>query len=206
MLYRRRAWCRYLCPLGKMVGVLAGGSMLEIRANYSICNNDCITHSCYTGTMEGRDGCPMFEGPFSLRSNLDCILCGTCIKNCSHQSPQVNLRLPGFELWSSRRFERTITFLVPLIMGTQLFRGLHTAGYFDLFLSGNVNNSFMQFLLLATVTFLTFLTFRAAERLMRRDAKDRVEMISDGVLSYGMLFIATAFEMAFHMERLLLCL
>ncbi|MFC1844848.1 sigma 54-interacting transcriptional regulator [Thermodesulfobacteriota bacterium] len=203
MVFKRRSWCRYLCPLGKMVGVFAGASMLELRANYGICNNDCISHSCYTGGKECLNGCPMFEGPFSLRSNLDCVLCGNCIKNCPNQSPQVNLRLPGFELWSSRRFEKPVAFMVPLIIGTQLFRGLEGAGYFHNFMNGQVNRAFMLLLLLTAVTALVFLAFRWAERVILKEFPDKNEN-SAGFLSYGMLFMAVSFEVAFHVERLLL--
>jgi DNA-binding NtrC family response regulator/polyferredoxin len=203
LLYQRRAWCRYLCPLGKMVGVFAGASMLELRANYGICNNDCITHSCYTGGKECQSGCPMFEGPFSLRSNLDCILCGNCIKNCPNQSPQVNLRLPGFELWSSRQFEKPMAFLVQLIMATQLFRGLVKAGYFHFFLDDSINRSFMLFVLLTVVTVLVFILVKMAENSMSRDVPDKKEY-SAGMLSYGLLLMVVTFEMAFHVERLLL--
>lgn len=203
LLYRRRAWCRYLCPLGRMVGVFAGASILELRANYSICNNDCITHSCYTGGHECENGCPMFEGPFSLRSNLDCILCGNCIKNCPNHSPQINLRLPGYELWSSRRFEKTIGFLVPLIMGTQLFRGLDRAGYFHIFMRSDINRSVMLLVLLTVITLLVFLAFKGGENFMLRDAPDK-EQNAAGILSYGLLYVITTFEIAFHLERMLL--
>ena len=203
MLFQRRAWCRYVCPLGKVIGVFSSASMLELRANYGICNNDCLTHECYTGDKESRNGCPMFEGPFSLRSNLNCTLCGNCIKNCPNQSPQLNLRLPGYELWSSRRFEKAVAFLVPLIMGTQLFRGLEAAGYLHVFLNDSSNHSFMLFVLIVAVTMLVFGAFKITEGLMLRDVQDKNNS-SAGMLSYGMLFMALTFEMAFHLERFLL--
>jgi DNA-binding NtrC family response regulator/polyferredoxin len=203
VLFQRRTWCKYLCPLGKMVGVFASASILELRANYGICNNDCVSHSCYTGGTECQSGCPMFEGPFSLRSNVDCIFCGNCIKNCPNQSPQMNLRLPGFELWSSRRFEKTVVFLVPLIIGTQLFRGLEEAGYLNLFLESGINRPFMLFILLAVVTALVFLAVKSAEKIMLQALPEKKEDLA-GMLSYGLLLLAATFEMAYHLERLLL--
>ena len=203
LLYQRRAWCRYLCPLGKMVGVFASIAMVEVRANYGICNNDCTTHSCYTGGIKGQSGCPMFEGPFSLRSNLNCILCGNCIKNCPNQSPQVNLRLPGFELWSSHRFEKSIAFLVPVIISTQLFRGLEMARYHRFFMGASINRISMLVLLLTAITTLVFLAIRKVEKLMPDATVDSKEH-SAGVLSYCLLLLAATFEMAFHLERLLL--
>jgi ferredoxin len=203
VLFQRRTWCRYLCPLGKMVGIFSSTSILELRANYGICNNDCIAHSCYTGGQECQSGCPMFEGPFSLRSNVDCIYCGNCIKNCPNQSPQMNLRLPGFELWACRRFEKPVVFLVPLIMSTQIFRGLVEAGYLDFFLGRGVSRPFMLFLLLTAVTALVFLAVKSSERLMLQDVS-ATKGVSGGMLSYGILFTVVAFEVAYHLERLLL--
>ena len=203
LIFQRRAWCRYICPLGKIVGVFAATSMIELRANYGICNNDCQTHRCYTGDEKSQNSCPMFEGPFSLRSNLNCTLCGNCIKNCENQSPQLNLRLPGFELWSSRRFEKSIAFLVPLIMGTQFFRGLESAGYLNAFLSNPNYRSFMLLVLIVAVTMLVFVAFKTSEDYMLRAVPTR-NSSSAGMLSYGMLFMAVAFEMAFHLERFLL--
>ena len=203
LLYQRRAWCRYLCPLGKMIGVFASTAMVELRANYGICNNDCITHTCYTGGDTGQSGCPMFEGPFSLRSNLNCILCGNCIKNCPNQSPQVNLRLPGFELWSSRRFEKPIAFLVLVIVSTQLFRGLEMAGYYRFFPSAGINRITMLFILFTAVTTMVFLAIRTVEKLMPDDILDNKEY-SAGILSYCLLILTATVEMAFHLERLLL--
>jgi len=186
-----------------MVGVFAGTSLIELRANYGICNNDCITHSCYTGRENGQSGCPMFEGPFSLRSNLNCILCGNCIKTCPNQSPQVNLRLPGFELWSCQRFERSIAFLVPLIMSTQLFRGLEKAGYFQFLMDERINCSLMLFLLLTAVAALVFLTVKSVERFMPDTIFEKKENTA-GMLSYCLLPLAAAFEIAYHLEWLLL--
>ena len=61
----------------------------------------------------------------------------------------------------------------------------------------------MLFLLLTVVTAVIFLAFKSFERLMLQtiSAKKRV---SGGILSYGFLFIAVAFEVAYHLERLLL--
>jgi len=203
LLFQRRSWCRYICPLGKIIGVFASASMLELRANYGICNNDCLTHRCYTGDEKSKNACPMFEGPFSLRSNLNCTLCGNCIKNCPNQAPRLNLRLPGYELWSSSRFEKTVAFLVPLIIGTQFFRGLEAAGYLNVFLNNPTSRSFILFILIATVTVLILGAFKIAEDLMSKYVPSRNSSPA-GMLSYGMLFLAVTFEMAFHLERFLL--
>jgi len=126
-LFQRSAWCRYLCPLGSMVGTFSTCAMVELRSNYGVCNSTCQSHECYTGAG-GREGCPMFEGPFSLSSNRNCVLCASCIKNCPSKSPVLNVRLPGYDLWTVRTPEPAIAVVAISLMGTQLFRGLEEAG------------------------------------------------------------------------------
>ena len=108
VLYERRVWCRYLCPLGRLAATFSGCSVIEWRSNSSICNSTCKTNACYKGT-EKVAGCPLYQGPFSLHSNQDCILCGNCVKICENASPAFNLRIPGHELWASLQPENRIT-------------------------------------------------------------------------------------------------
>ena len=129
LLFSRRVWCRYVCPLGKLAGVMSRCSVVELRSNLNVCNTNCTTHGCYVGE-KALAGCPMYEGPFSMKTNQDCILCGNCIKICPDKAPKFNLRLPGHELWTFLRPDQTIIVLLPLILATQLFRGLETSPLF----------------------------------------------------------------------------
>ena len=121
--FERRLWCRYLCPLGTLGAVYSGCSIVEWRANSSICNSTCKDNSCYKGHNLS-SGCPLYQGPFSLHSNQNCILCGRCVKLCPNDSPTLNLRVPGHELWAALRPEKVTTIFVPVILGTQIFRGI----------------------------------------------------------------------------------
>ncbi len=129
LLFRHRVWCRYLCPLGHLSGIMSRCSILEFRANTNVCNNDCPDHSCYTGNKDV-NACPMMQGPFSISSNQHCILCGNCIKACPKQSPRLNLRLPAYELWNVLKADKILSIIVPLIIGTQLFRGFERSVLF----------------------------------------------------------------------------
>ncbi|MGW8145229.1 MAG: hypothetical protein ACWGN2_12625, partial [Anaerolineales bacterium] len=57
-------------------------------------------------------------------SNQNCILCVRCVKLCPNDSPTLNLRIPGHELWAALRPEKVTTIFVPVILGTQIFRGI----------------------------------------------------------------------------------
>jgi transcriptional regulator with AAA-type ATPase domain/NAD-dependent dihydropyrimidine dehydrogenase PreA subunit len=106
LIFERRFWCRYLCPIGGMNGLFAKLSMTELRAQQGICSAECNTYQCYKGGKqkgEGQetDGCPLYSHPAQLEDNKDCVLCMTCLKACPHRSVEFNLRPPAIELWTS---------------------------------------------------------------------------------------------------------
>ncbi|MBI4780466.1 MAG: sigma 54-interacting transcriptional regulator [Oscillatoriophycideae cyanobacterium NC_groundwater_1537_Pr4_S-0.65um_50_18] len=106
VLFERRFWCRYLCPIGGMNGMFGKLAMIELRAQQGICAASCTTYQCYKGGPqkgEGMEtgGCPVYSHPAQLQDNRDCVLCMTCLKACPHRSVELNLRPPGIELWTT---------------------------------------------------------------------------------------------------------
>ncbi len=200
LIYRRRIWCRFLCPLGKLVGFLSRCSLVELRANQNICNNDCLENSCYVGD-EHRAGCPVFEAPFVLHNNQDCILCGNCIKNCAHQSPTLNLRIPGDELWTFRKSDLTMVLLGPVMMGTQLFRGMEKAGYFHPYTAALSPPWLFYTALMITMTALAFLFVRVAGQTAFGPVP-RAPSEKTNLMVYAFVPLVVFFEVGFHFERL----
>ena len=111
ILFKRRAWCRYVCPLGALNAIFAMPSTIEVRANRHLCVNTCQSRLCYQGDNEN-EGCPMFRHPFLIDNNRDCTLCGNCVKSCPHDSIQVNLRIAPLELWNIQTPRMADSFLV----------------------------------------------------------------------------------------------
>ena len=106
VIFERRFWCRYLCPIGGMNGLFAKLSMTELRAQQGTCSAECTTYQCYKGgPQKGEgletEGCPLYSHPAQLQDNRDCVLCMTCLKACPHRSVELNLRPPGIELWTT---------------------------------------------------------------------------------------------------------
>ena len=104
LLFERRAFCRYLCPLTAFIGVNSLFSTLELRSrDGDVCRTDCPTKDCYRGNARTY-GCPMGEFPGgAMDTNLLCILCSECIKSCGHDNIGLRLRAPGRDLWAMRR-------------------------------------------------------------------------------------------------------
>ncbi len=201
LIYRRRVWCRFLCPLGKWVGLLARSSFLELRANHNICNNDCMENSCYVGN-ENQEGCPVFEAPFALNTNQDCIMCGACIKNCPNQSPVLNLRVPGNELWNFRKPDQIMSMLGPLLMGTQLFRGLIKSGYLHQIAAAFGMQWIFFTALMAATIFFAFVFVRTAGKAIFDSIKGSSYEKKDLII-YAFMPLVVAFELSFHFERLI---
>jgi len=201
ILYERRVWCRYLCPLGRLAATFSGCSVIEWRSNASICNSTCTTNACYKGNEE-IPGCPLYQGPFSLHSNQDCILCGNCVKICENASPAFNLRIPGHELWAALRPERITSIFVPVILGTQIFRGLeHTgiAGFLESLIPSTWG-AYALLLLLATV--VSFIFVQGAGTMTFGPLKNTT--INKGELFInGLIPLAFGFEVAYQFKPLL---
>ncbi|MBI5249388.1 MAG: sigma 54-interacting transcriptional regulator [Desulfomonile tiedjei] len=115
-IFERQAWCLYLCGLGGMAGVLAKTSMLELRADRNVCISQCATNECFLGT-ETTEGCPFGQAGPRLHSNRLCKLCTACLKSCPHGAMNLNLRIPGQELWEIRNSNTGTAFLVVSLLG-----------------------------------------------------------------------------------------
>ena len=122
ILFDRAVWCRHLCPLGQMNGIYSKLSMVEIRANTSVCNSECRLPTCYNG-IDKNKGCPMYLGVFNMHTNENCLMCGQCIKNCKHQSVRLNLRVPAAELFRDYGLDSyrkgasfAIAFFIPVLI------------------------------------------------------------------------------------------
>ena len=199
LFYERRTWCRYLCPLGGLAGILSSSSVIELRSNFGICTNDCKKHECYTGTAT-TEGCPMFEAPFLLKSNLNCVLCGQCVKACPKRSPMLNLRLPAYELYSMSLPDAALVWLATILMGTQIFRGLERAGYIAALEWKQQEWWGLSFvLILSCVAFTSFFSRFAGRMVFGKSSEGHQNA---QCIVYSLIPLAVAYEMSFHLGRL----
>jgi transcriptional regulator with AAA-type ATPase domain/polyferredoxin len=201
LLFQRRVWCRFLCPLGRLSGVMSSCSLLELRSNTSVCNTVCTTHSCYTGEKNLK-GCPMYEAPFSLHSNQYCILCGNCIKICPHQSVKLNLRIPGNELWTIFKPDNAIMLFIPLVLATQLFRGLEETSLIHSLANAAFPQIFVMAVLMAVLTMLSYLYVWGVGILAYTQLKDST-CSKTALVAYALVPIAFTFELSYQLKPLL---
>jgi ferredoxin len=144
----------------------------------------------------------LYQGPFSLRSNQNCILCGNCVKVCPNDSPAFNLRVPGHELWAALKPEKVTKVFVPVILGTQLFRGIEHSTVVHALESGIYSRWGFYALLLIAATTLSFLYMRVSGFMSFGELKN--QGVKKGELfTHAIIPLAFAFEFAYQLNPLL---
>ncbi|MBI4632236.1 MAG: 4Fe-4S binding protein [Chloroflexi bacterium] len=97
LIFERRAFCRYLCPVGGFIGLYSQVAPVEVRVKDSTV---CAAHtekSCYTGNAEGY-GCPWQVYPGALTKNTYCGTCMECLRTCPHDNVAIQIRPLGDDL------------------------------------------------------------------------------------------------------------
>jgi len=90
-VFERRAFCRYLCPVGGFIGLYSQTAPIELRIKDKQVCVTCEGKPCYNGSSAGY-GCPWDVFPGGLTKNTYCGLCMECIRTCPHDNIAVNLR------------------------------------------------------------------------------------------------------------------
>jgi len=159
--FKGQAWCRHICPLGKIIGSAATIAMTEFRPDRSKCK-DCRTVDCRKGS-DGMPGCPIDLGALNVKSNFYCLVCGHCVPLCKKGSPAIYLRSPFVEITSQVKLTAkkttylTYSYIIPFFMGSQLARFVQHHEYyksFEAFFFGSNLAAFTALLVLGNVFFL----------------------------------------------------
>ena len=97
LLFEKRTFCLYVCPVSGFQGLYSNMAMSEIRVKDP---GICAKHkqkTCVTGNKRGY-GCPWLLEPHSLERNTYCGMCLECFKTCPFDNMAFNLRPPGTDV------------------------------------------------------------------------------------------------------------
>ncbi len=91
IIFERRSFCRYACPITGLIGIYSMFAPIELRAKEKNTCKTCKEKNCNSGNENGYP-CPVFEYPGTLEKNTHCILCTECIKTCRRNNLSFNIR------------------------------------------------------------------------------------------------------------------
>lgn len=119
-VYEKRSFCRYICPIGLVLGVFSMLSAIELRCKSRKTCADHDIKECVIGNEAGK-ACPVGEFPQTMERNSYCIMCMECVKSCSKDNIRISPRLPGADIVKSRKTHLDEAFLVHGIIVIFLF-------------------------------------------------------------------------------------
>jgi 4Fe-4S binding domain len=113
LVYERRSFCNYLCPIGGFTGLYAQAGPVEVRVKDA---GVCASHAkktCY-------QACPWGQYPLALKSSATCGLCMECLRICPKDNIAINLRPWGSDLGSKTKHHLDETFLGLVMLASAL--------------------------------------------------------------------------------------
>ncbi|HEY6585850.1 MAG TPA: 4Fe-4S binding protein [Candidatus Methanoperedens sp.] len=119
-VYEKRSFCRYICPIGLVLGLFSMLSGIELRCKSKKTCQDHDIKECIIGTEAGK-ACPVAEFPQTMERNNQCIMCMECVKSCSKGNIRISPRIPGADIINSKKTHLDEAYLVHGIIIIFLF-------------------------------------------------------------------------------------
>ena len=129
-IYENKAFCRYLCPVGRTVGVYSQLAPVELRpVDNDICAN-CSSLECYHGNEE-IEPCPTRLVMGRLQQNTYCVSCGNCVQSCPHNNIAWRLRPQSHEAIQTARPHQDEAWFMLCLLALTGFHGLTMMPFFE---------------------------------------------------------------------------
>lgn len=99
IFYSRRAWCKYICPVGTTYGFIGWASATKVQWNDNcdhcmVCHDVCFEHHILDLTRAKYD---KYRKENNIKTQYvnsgDCTMCGRCIDVCHSDALEFNFRL-----------------------------------------------------------------------------------------------------------------
>ena len=130
LLFERRTFCRYLCPLTALIGTVGSTGMVAgMRTRDRERCLTCPTKDCMRGSERGYP-CPWYEWPGSATSNLMCGLCTECVKNCPYDNVGIYVQKPLTSVFAPLRRRWDVAAIVVVLFGLVVFQQLNALPFY----------------------------------------------------------------------------
>lgn len=130
LVFERRTFCRYLCPLSSLIGTVgAMGSVAGFRTKDRDVCQSCETKSCMRGDAEGY-GCPWYTWPGSADTNSFCGLCTECYKACPSDNIGLYAQAPLASVITPSRKRMDVAVVAAVLMGLVVFQQFNAFDFY----------------------------------------------------------------------------
>ncbi len=129
-LFKRKAFCRYFCPVGRTIGFYSQLSTMVMRPiNTEICSK-CTTLECYHGNAE-TEACPTGLVMGTLQQNTFCTSCGNCARSCPQHNVAWQLRSPAVEVITDARPHWDEAWFMVFLLALTQFHGFTMLSFWE---------------------------------------------------------------------------
>jgi len=196
LVFERRSFCRYACLVGRVSGLYAQTSPVELRiVSDDICKS-CSTKECITGT-DTTTPCPTFEKPFLLEQNTYCTLCTECIRSCDKDNLSLFTRPIGVDLEKIKTSRKDESILAYVMLILTFFHGISMTKYWinwtsiiTNITSGSYAMSFT--ILMLFILFGSYFIFRGYELLIGK-------FVGNGNLGVNLAYTFIPITLGYHL-------
>ena len=120
LVYEKRSFCSYVCPLSSILGMYSYIAGMEWRADSPQTCADCRTGDCASKknyyAISGHS-CTSDLHPARIPDNRECLLCTHCMKACPNANFRLSLRMPFADFFKKIRLKPAEMCLLLLIIG-----------------------------------------------------------------------------------------
>jgi len=120
LVFEKRAFCSYVCPIGRLIGLYSHLSILEWRADHAETCRTCKTKDCVAGRNRYKltgHSCTSNLYPGRIPDNRECLLCSHCMTACPRSNFRLSLRMPGDDFLGRMRLRLADMVLLLIVIG-----------------------------------------------------------------------------------------
>lgn len=118
VLYEKRVFCRYVCPVGGIFGLYSMTAPVHLSVkDKHVCQTECQGKDCHVA-------CDWFQFPAAMDRGAECNLCLDCVRACPHDNFALQTRPFAGELvqFQPRRKSLDEATTVAAILGVSLLQ------------------------------------------------------------------------------------
>jgi len=130
-----KAFCKTACLVGRVQGIYANFSPVEVRARNPKTCEICVTEDCLHGNENGYP-CPT---GISLKESINstyCTMCTECVKSCNYQNVAFNIRPFSSDLAKIHKPRLDEAWMAIILLSLTAFHGLTMTPLWESYVPG----------------------------------------------------------------------